>query len=153
MAGLLQAQQAPQVAPPQRGNKDSHESIMGRVKKVVMAAQQVMYNPKTSKMFIQQLQSAGKTPIERAGIAAAGVMAILMQQANGKMDPRTIVPAGVIVVADIMDFLSKTEGQQFGEEENNEAIKVFLTKITQAIGAQPQQAQQPQQQQQPQEVA
>lgn len=158
MPGLLQAaqpQQAQQPAaqPTQTAQPVNHDEVMNRVNKVVMAAQRIMYGDKTSKTFMKQLQTAGKTPEERAGMAAAGLIGMLMQQANGKMDPRALVPAGVILVADIMDFIAQTEGDEFGEEENNEAIKIFLEQLTQAAGGQqqepaqeaPEQAMQPQQ--------
>jgi len=132
MPGILQSAQ-PQAQP----QPVNHEEVMNRTGKMVIAAQQIMYGDKTSAMFMKQLQTAGKTPEERAGNAAAGVMALLMQHTDGKIDPRTIVPAGVIIVADMMDFIGQTEGQKFGEEENNEAIKIFLEKLTQAAGGQP----------------
>lgn len=152
MPGILQSaqpQQAAQPQQPQQPQQQDHTETMKRVNKVVMAAQTIMYNPKTSKMFMKELQSSGSSPEERAGNSAAGVIAILMQEANGKMDPQTIVPAGVIIVADLMDFIEKTEELEFGEEENNAAIKIFLDKMVSAAGGeQPQQPQQPQQQMQ-----
>jgi hypothetical protein len=142
--GLINAQASQQSAAPAQaaqpaGNMpqpQDHAAIMKRVNNVVMAAQKIMYGDKTSKMFMKQLQASGKTPEERAGMAAAGVIALLLQQVDGKMDPRTLVPAGVIIVADLMDFLGQTEGQKFGEDENNEAIKIFLEQLTQAAGGQ-----------------
>lgn len=152
MPGLLQSAQQPQQQAPQMPQQaqqmpqqQDHKVTLERINKVVMAAQTIMYNPKTSKMFMKELQSSGGTAEERAGNAAAGVIAILMQQANGKMDPHTVIPAGVIIVADLMDFIGQTEGQEFGEAENNEAIKIFVEKIIQATGGG--QEQMPQEQQ------
>lgn len=161
MPGLLQSVQ-PQQAPAQpmqpaqqpQGQvppEQNHEEVMKRVNKAVLAAQQIMYGEKTSKLFMKQLNESGKTAEERAGNAAAGVIGILAEQSNGKIDPRVIVPAGVIIVADLMDFIGQTEGTDFGEAENNAAIKIFLEVLTQSAGEQQQQQAQPQAPAQPQQ--
>lgn len=139
MPGLLQPTQAPQVQPeqPQVPPEQNHAEVMERVTKAVLAAQKIMYGDKTTKLFMKQLNEAGKTPEERAGHAAAGVIGMLAEHSDGKIDPRVIVPAGVIIVADLMDFIGQTEGIEMDEEMNNAAIKIFLETLTGAAQQQP----------------
>lgn len=121
-----------------------HQSIMNSVQRVVLAAQKIMYSKQTHGFFMKQLD-AFEDPREKAGMGALALIGILMKESGGKVDPRTVVPVGVILVADILDFIGKTTGQDFTEDDNKQAMVIFLQKITQLVGGGGQQ--QPMQQQ------
>lgn len=140
------AQQPPQQTSPQQPAQPSPEQIKQKtfqIQKIALAAQKVMYGEKTGKEFLKTLQ--GDDVVQMASKAAANVMMILIAESNLRINPELVIPAGVIVVGDILDFIEKAKGITHTEAQVEDSIEAFINQMMTAVGKSPQQAQQPQQ--------
>lgn len=157
MPGLISAQpqqapvqqpQQPQQTPPQaQPSPEQTKQKTFQIQKIALAAQKVMYGEKTGKEFLKTLQ--GDDVVQMASKAATNVMMILIAESNLRINPELVIPAGVIVVGDILDFIEKAKGITHTEAQVEDAIEAFVTQMMAAVGKTPQQAQQPQQPTQP----
>lgn len=95
----------------------------------------------------------GEDVVQMASDAATTVMLILISESKFKINPELIIPAGVLVIGDILDFIEKTKGLKHTDEEVEMTIETFIKQIMSAVGgaqqAPPQQQGQPAQPQQP----
>lgn len=146
MMGLIDAQPQQTQQPadagfssPEQQPAQPDKQKMFKIQKIVVAAQKLMYNPKTK--FIQSLEEGD--PAQVAAKAAVSVMLILIQESQLKIDPSLIIPAGVIVVGDILDFLEQAGGVKHDENQVEQAVELFVKQIMAAV--QPEQAEQSEQ--------
>lgn len=156
MPGLIDAQpqQASSVPPAQPSMQTPAQGQPGaiaatkaktfQVQKIALAAQKVMYGEKTGKEFMKSLQ--GDDVVSMTANAATNVMLLLISESQLKINPELIIPAGVVVVGDIMDFIEKARGIQHTDDDVEAAIEMFVKQIMSAVGGdqQPQQVMQPQ---------
>lgn len=147
--GLIDTQQQPpqpanagfsspaQPAAPD-GAAASREKLF-KVQKIVLAAQKVMYSEKTGAEFRKMLQ--GDDVVQTAAKAATSVMLILISESKLQIDPQLIIPAGVVVVGDVLDFIEQAQGIKHDENQVEESVELFIKQIMQAVS--PEQPQEP----------
>lgn len=161
MPGLINApQQAaqpmPQQAPQQMPSQPSPDAVATtkqktfQVQKIVLAAQKVMYSEKTGSEFLKMLQ--GEDVVKIAANAATNIMLILIAESKLKINPELIIPAGVIVIGDILDFIEKAKGTPHTEVQVEDAIEAFIQQVMAAMGTQKQGAQEQGAMQQPEAI-
>lgn len=145
MPGLLQAQpQAQPQVPPQSAPTEQQagldaQGLQKHIQNIVFAAQHVMYAPETRQHFIADLMKKLKQ-LNDPGIAAAAeatdLMMLLMAESKFKMNPKAVVPAGVMLTGEILSFISKAMKTEVNEEDSHQAITAFAKMILQKTGAQ-----------------
>lgn len=151
MAGLLQTQQAqsaPQPMPAQGEQSPENAALakqkLERVQKIGLAAQKVLYGEKTRAHFAKMIK--GQDAAVEASDIAVGIMLILIAESQMKIDPTVIIPAGVAVMGEILDYIAKVTDDPTDEGQVEDAIEMFVNKMMEAVGGgQPQQPMQPQQ--------
>lgn len=146
MPGLIDAQpqQAPmpQQAPQQMPGQPTPEAAAVtkqktfQVQKIVLAAQKVMYSEKTGSEFLKMLQ--GDDVVKIAANAATNIMLILIGESKMQINAELIIPAGVIVIGDILDFIEKAKGTPHTEVQVEDAIEAFIRQMMASMGAQEQ---------------
>lgn len=125
--GLIDSMQQPQEAVNENEAAGTNENTrIEELNKVVMAAQNVMYNQSTHQMMLEQIEKTGGGPAKKAGTTAAYVMSIVKKFSGKDIDPNVLVSAGIIVVSDVLDFISKTTGEKFQENDEFAACEVYL---------------------------
>lgn len=136
-------------AQPQQAQQPSSDMVqMGDVKskmvdlqRLVIAGKKILYSAKTREKILAGLQP---TP-ESVGNTIAGVMGLILNQAGpDKAKPDLIVPAGVMLVGDLLKFLSETQDVEVTDELSKASIAAFAQVMVDQMGP-AQQAQQPQQ--------
>lgn len=145
---IQQAQQMPAQQPQQMPSQPTPEAVAAtkqktfQVQKIVLAAQKVMYGEKTGSEFLKMLQ--GDDVVKIAANAATNIMLILIGESKLQVNAELIIPAGVIVIGDVLDFIEKAKGTPHTEVQVEDAIEAFIQQIMAAMGAQKQgAAQQP----------
>lgn len=132
--GLLQQMPAANQQTPAGQPAAPNNPAAGKQQKfarVLEAAQKLMYSEKTRPLFLKLLE--GKDKLDVASTAAVKVILTIVDETKGQLDPVLVVPAGVAIVGDILDFIEKTEGVEISTEQTHQAVQMFLQKIQQAI--------------------
>jgi hypothetical protein len=135
MAGLLKSagnQFSPQAI---QAKMHLNPQQMQQFQRIVLAGQKVMFDQKTHKLLMQQLQGPG-TVAMKIGQGVAGLMGLLMKESNNSLPPNLIIPAGMVLVAHAADFLRQT-GQQVQDQDVAQAVKIMTTAILHAGGVDP----------------
>ena len=137
MALLQQPQQPQQVpaAPTQQTADAESEKLKQHVGNIVHAAHLFMYGNATRDKYMTELKtiSKGRTPPQIASKMAETIMLILMQQSNFKMHPKAVIPAGIMIAGEILDFLAESSGGEANEKMANETIMLFVKEIQDTI--------------------
>lgn len=144
MPGLInaQAQQAPQQQPaqpqaqqpqqePSPQNLEATKRKMFQMKKIVLAAQKVLYGDKTRARFLKMMK--GDDLVQIASNITTTIMLILISESRMKINPELIIPAGVIVIGDILDFVEKAKGAKHTEVQVEDSIEAFVKQIMSAV--------------------
>lgn len=100
--------------------------------RVLAAAQKLMYSQQTRPYFLRLLKVKGDS-LDIASTAAVKVILTIVDETKGQLDPSIIAPAGVAIVGDILDFLEKTKGEKFSQDQTHQAVRLFVTKLQTAI--------------------
>lgn len=158
MAGLLdmqvpQAQQA-SAMPPQGGMvpvdqiQGQTAATMDKLKKIVVAGKMMLYSPKTSDQFSKYIDP---NDLEHsAAVVVSLAMASLIQRGEAEaFPPDLVMPAGVVLVADYLDWLASATDTEVTEEMANGAVIAFAEAMSEGVKGQGQQPAQPAMQQQP----
>ena len=139
--GLINAQQTPPQPdnqagfsspqqPPTQNDADTKAKTL-QVQRIVLAAQKVMYSKETGVEFLKALQ--GDDVVKMAANAATSVMLILISESKFKIDPSLVIPAGVLIIGDIMDFIEQGKGIKHTEEQVEDAILAFVKQIMASV--------------------
>lgn len=112
-----------QPIPEQPKGAPQAENIV-RIQKILLAARKFMYSEKTHPMFMQELE-ADDDLATAAGHAAAKVILYLFQFSGMRMKKELVIPAGVLILADIIDFMCKSAGIEQDEAMQEEGIRAF----------------------------
>lgn len=151
-----QAQQAPQpVASPQGQSAPvSAQQLQKHVNNIVKVAHVYMYSNQTKEEYISSLKKAMKQypPQLAAAHTAIDTIFLLIQQSQFKMMQQAVVPAGIMIAGEILDFIAQSTKHKVTEKESSDTIAAFIQLIQERIGnivAKNKQGQQAPQQPQP----
>ena len=120
------AQQPAQSAPQQPAQQQpliNPQQKLRAVQEVVLDAQRIMYSKETRAVFMQELKDGDL--IKTSANTAVNLMLILLQKSKMTMNVEVVIPAGVIILGEIMDFLEKSRDIKFADPDVKRAIKLF----------------------------
>jgi hypothetical protein len=104
--------------------------------RVVVAGMKVMFSKESHRAMLKELERPG--PIDqRLGKGVAGLMLLLFKESNGTMPPAVIVPAGVKLLMEAVDFMRETG---LGDPTNNEignGMQIMISIILEKFGVAP----------------
>lgn len=136
MAGLIQAAAAQQ---PQGGSKLSPDALTAQMHlnpqqkpqfdRIVAAGMRIMFDEKTHKLMVEQLQSAGPMP-QKLGEGIAGLLGLLVREAKGSLPPDLLIPAGIVLMAHAVDFLNQA-GAPVSDEDFGAGVDVLVSTVLQ----------------------
>lgn len=109
--------------------------------KTVIAGMKVMFSKETHRIMLKELQRQGPLG-DRLGKGIAGLMLLLFNESNKTMPPAVIIPAGIELLMQAVDFLRKTGLEKVTNEDIGNGMEQMITIIAQKFGASPEKLQQ-----------
>lgn len=103
--------------------------------RIVLAGRRVMFDSRSHKMFLEQLDGPG-TIAQKLGQGVAGLMGLLWQESRQSLPPELLIPSGMCLVAVAADFLRKG-GMDVSDEDVAGGIEALVTALLQAGGVDP----------------
>jgi hypothetical protein len=115
----------------------SDADLQSHIKNIVLAAQHVMYSPETRQHFMQEVAAKIKQmpPPAAAASIAVNLILTLIGQSKFKMNPKAVVPAGIIISGDILAFIEKATHKPMNEKDAHATVGLFVKGILAKIGA------------------
>lgn len=106
------------------------------LERVVLAGTKTMFDPRTHKLILSQLQKASGPMPDRVGQGIAGLLGVLWSESKGSLPPKLMIPAGVVLLAHAVKFLREA-GMQFGAVELSRAMVVMAQTVLKSAGLDP----------------
>lgn len=141
MAGIIQNQ----MARPD-GEELTPESVQQNIKmppelqeayeRVVIAGMKVMFSKDTHRIMLKEMQKSGPMA-DRIGKGIAGLMLILFKESNQTMPPQVIIPAGIELLMQSVDFMRKTGMEKITNKDIAGGMQVFMNTIFEKFGVDP----------------
>ena len=103
--------------------------------RIVLAGKRVMFDQRSHKLFLEQLDGPGTTA-QKMGQGVAGLMGLLWQESKQSLPPQLLIPAGMVLVAVAADFLKKG-GMDVSDQDIAGGIEALVTALLQAGGVDP----------------
>jgi hypothetical protein len=104
--------------------------------RVVIAGMKVMYSKESHRMMLKELQKEG--PIDqRLGKGIAGLMLLLFKESNGTMPPAVIIPAGIKLVMEAVDFMRSTKLANPTNGDIGNGVQIMIAIILEKFGVAP----------------
>lgn len=100
--------------------------------RIVLAGMKLMYSDQMEKMLRQQIDSG--PPAQAAGQGAAKLLGLLMSKANGTAPYQALVPAGIVLLCEALDFMEKAGKVEVTPELVAEATQEFSSALLQMLG-------------------
>lgn len=104
--------------------------------RVVVAGMKLMFSKETHRIMLKEMQKEGPLS-QRLGRGVAGLMLIMVKESNSTMPPQIIIPAGVELLMQAVDFMKKTDMANPTNEEIGQAMQIMITTILEKFGVDP----------------
>ena len=104
------------------------------LQKVVMAGMKLMYDPKIFPMFEQGLKSKAPLP-DMLAAQAVGLLKLLMDKSQGTIPKNVILPAAVMLMLEMGDFMVKAKMAQPTQADMQAAVKKVVELAMKVFGA------------------
>ena len=131
--GPQQGQVEPQKGPAGTAQRIEEEilrsappEMRSKIERMVIAGRKIIYDPQTNQMLLEQFQNlpAG-SDADRLAQGVASIMSMIAEQSKGPFPADAAMPAAVIIMADVADFL--------GEAGMIEVTDDLIAEATQAL--------------------
>lgn len=104
--------------------------------RVVIAGMKVMFSKDTHRIMLKEMQKDGPIP-DRLGKGVAGLMLLLFKESNQTMPPQVIIPAGIELMMQAVDFMRKTGMEKITNKDIAGAMQVLMNTIFEKFGVDP----------------
>lgn len=104
--------------------------------RVVIAGMKVMFSKESHRAMLQEIQRPGPMA-ERLGKGIAGLMLMLFKESNASMPPNVIIPAGVQLLMEAVDFLRKSGLEKPTNADIGDGIEIMIATILGKFGVAP----------------
>lgn len=141
MEGLIQES----MARPQ-GEELTLESVKQNIKmppelqeayeRVVIAGMKVMFDKNTHRAMLREITKAGPMG-DKLGQGVAGLLLMLVKESNNTMPPAVLIPAGLELIMQAVDFVRRAELGTVTNEDIGRAAEVMITTLMGKFGADP----------------
>jgi len=104
--------------------------------RVVIAGMKVMFSKESHRAMLKELQNEGPMD-QRLGKGIAGLMLLLFKESNETMPPAVMIPAGMKLMMEAVDFMRETG---LGEPTNAEiggGMQIMISTILEKFGVAP----------------
>ena len=106
-----------------------------QMQRIVLAGKMVLFSKESHHLMLKELDGPG-TISQKIGQGVAGLMGLLWQESKNSLPPNLLIPAGMVLVVVVADFLRQT-GQQITDQDIGSAIEAMTTAILHASGVDP----------------
>lgn len=141
-AGEPKASPAGKVAPEGKTSPEAiraglhlNDKQAAQLDRIVLAGRRVMFDSRSHKMFLEQLDGPG-TIAQKLGQGVAGLMGLLWQESKQSLPPELLIPSGMCLVAVAAEFLKKG-GMDVSDQDIAGGIEALVTALLQAGGVDP----------------
>lgn len=141
MEGLIQES----MARPQ-GEELTLESVKQNIKmppelqeayeRVVIAGMKVMFDQNTHRAMLREITKPGPMG-DKLGQGVAGLLLMLVKEGNNTMPPAVLIPAGLELIMQAVDFVRRAELGTVTNEDIGRAAEVMITTLMGKFGADP----------------
>ncbi len=138
MAGIVQEK----MARPQ-GDELTPDRVKGEIQmppelqeaftRMVIGGMKVMFDQKTHKMMLDQLRQQGPLG-QRLGEGIAGLVLLLFKESNQTLPPQVLIPAGIELLMQAVEFLRKSGLEEVTNEDIGEGMRIFITVLLEKFG-------------------
>jgi len=104
--------------------------------RVVIAGMKVMFSKESHKVMLEELQREGPMD-QRLGKGIAGLMLLLFKESNETMPPAVIIPAGMKLMMEAVDFMRETDLGQPTNAEIGGGMQIMISTILEKFGVAP----------------
>lgn len=104
--------------------------------RVVIAGMKMMFDQKTHRAMLAELNKQGPMG-DKLGRGVAGLLLLLFQESNGTLPPAVMIPAGMELIMQAVDFVRRGELAEVTNEDIGRAIEVLIMTLMQKFGADP----------------
>lgn len=106
--------------------------------RVVIAGMKVMFSQESHKLMLKELQRKGPVA-EKLGSGIAGLMLILFKESNETLPPAVMIPAGLQLLMQAVDFMRQTGLEKVTNKDIGDAIEIMVVTLMKKFGVQPEQ--------------
>ena len=104
--------------------------------RVVTAGMKVMFSKESHRIMLQEIQRPG--PLDkRLGRGIAGLMLLLFKESNGSIPPNVIIPAGVKLLMEAVDFLRDSGLEKPTNADIGNGMEIMISTILEKFGVPP----------------
>ena len=104
--------------------------------RVVIAGMKVMFSKESHKVMLKELQREGPMD-QRLGKGIAGLMLLLVKESNNTIPPEVIIPAGMKLMMEAVDFMRETGLGQPTNAEIGGGMQIMISTILEKFGIAP----------------
>lgn len=104
--------------------------------RVVIAGMKVMFSKESHRAMLQEIQRPGPLD-QRLGKGIAGLMLMLFKESNNTMPPAVMIPAGVKLLMEAVDFLRKSGLEKPSNADIGGGIEIMIATILEKFGVAP----------------
>ena len=104
--------------------------------RVVIAGMKVMFSKESHKFMLKELQREGPMD-QRLGKGIAGLMLLLVKESNNTIPPEVIIPAGMKLMMEAVDFMRETGLGQPTNAEIGGGMQIMISTILEKFGVAP----------------
>ena len=104
--------------------------------RVVIAGMKVMYSKESHRLMLKELQKEGPLD-QRLGKGIAGLILLLFKESNATMPPEVIIPAGVKLLMEAVDFMRNTKLANPTNGDIGNGIQIMIAIVLEKFGVAP----------------
>ncbi len=109
--------------------------------RVVIGGMKVMFSKESHQFMLKEMQGQGPVA-QRLGQGIAGLMLLLFKESNETIPPEVIIPAGIELLMQAVDFVRETGMGDITNKDIGDAMEIMMRMILEKFGMKPEQFEQ-----------
>lgn len=109
--------------------------------RVVLAGMKIMFTKDSHKLMLKELQKPGPVG-QKLGQGIAGLMLILVKESNNSIPPAVLIPAGIQLMMQAVDFMRQTGMEKVTNQDIGDGMELMIMTLMEKFGASPEKVQQ-----------
>lgn len=109
--------------------------------RVVIGGLKVMFSKESHQFMLKEMQGQGPVA-QRLGQGIAGLMLLLFKESNETIPPEVIIPAGIELLMQAVDFVRETGMGEVTNKDIGDAMEIMMRMILEKFGMKPEQFEQ-----------
>jgi hypothetical protein len=109
--------------------------------RVVIGGMKVMFSKESHQFMLKEMQGQGPVA-QRLGQGIAGLMLLLFKESNETIPPEVIIPAGIELLMQAVDFVRETGMGEITNKDIGDAMEIMMRMILEKFGMKPEQFEQ-----------